>query len=125
MRLWRVLAGFGIVAAVLAGLLIYDGTRSDRVAEGVRVGSLDLGGMSRGEAVRAVRARFGRAVAQPVVVTYKGRRFTLGPAGSGARIDAGAPVDRAIARSRGGNPFGRALRALTDGSVDAVVAPVV
>ena len=125
MRLWRVLAGFAVVAAVLVALLVYDGSRSDRVAGGVRVGALDVGGMTRADAVRAVRDRYGRTVAQTVVVTWKGRRFTLAPAVSGARVDARATVAAAIERSRRGNPFGRALRDLTGGDVDARIAPVV
>jgi lipoprotein-anchoring transpeptidase ErfK/SrfK len=122
---WRIAAAFALLAAVLGGLLIYDATRADRVARGVHAGDLDIGGLTRGDARRAVEARFGRAVAQPVVVTWRHRRFSLTAAASGVRIDAATTVARAIARSRAGNPFGRALRELGGGEVHARIAPVV
>src|SRR4051812_28152624 len=118
----RVPAAFAVlIAAVLGGLLIYDATRADRIAQGVRAGRLDLGGMTRDAARRAVQARYGRAAAAPVVVTWHGRRFTLSPGASGAHVDAATTARWALARSRGGNPFGRAVRELAGGEVHADV----
>jgi lipoprotein-anchoring transpeptidase ErfK/SrfK len=110
-----------LIAAGVGGLLIYDATRADRVAHGVRAGGLDLGGMTRDAARRAVQARYGRAAAAPVVVTWQGRRFTLSPGASGAHVDAAVTAQRAVERSRGGNPLGRAVRELTGGEVHADV----
>src|SRR4051794_23825738 len=121
---WRWPALGAVVAAILGALLIYDATRSDRIADGVRVGGLDVGEMSRTQAQAAVQRHFGRRASRPLVVVWRGRRFTLAPAASGARVDADATARRALSRSRRGNPFGRALRELTGGSVHAGVAPV-
>ena len=113
-----------LVVAVV-GVLVHDGRRSDRVAEGVRVGAVDVGGMSRAQARRAVADRYGALVAHPVVVTWRARRFTLPASTSGVRLDAAATVDAAVARSRGGNPFSRTWREATGGEVRADLAPVV
>src|SRR4051812_35634541 len=121
---WRWPALGAVVAAILGALLIYDATRSDRIADGVHIGGLDVGGMSRTQAQAAVQRHFGRRVSRPLIVVWRGRRFTLAPAASGARVDADATARRALSRSRRGNPFGRALRELTGGSVHAGVAPV-
>src|SRR4051794_15932999 len=119
----------GVIVAVLViaaiGVLVHDSRRSDRVAEGVRVGAVDVGGMSRAAARRAVEQRYASAGAHDVVVTWHGRRFTLPASTSGVRLDARATVDEAIARSRGGNAFSRTWRGLTGGTVDADVEPVV
>src|SRR5437764_2314253 len=120
-RWWMAAAFAVLIAAVVGGLLIYDATRADRVAEGVRVGGSDVGGRRREATGRAVQARFGRAAAAPVVGTWHGRRFTLSPGASGAHVDATATAARAVARSRSDNPFGRALRDLTGGEVHADV----
>src|SRR4051812_21327665 len=119
----------GAICAVLVlaviGVLVHDAGRSDRVAEGVHVGGLDIGGMSRAEARRAVEARYARAVAHDVAVTWRGRRFTLPASRSGVRLGAAATVDEAVERSRGGNAFSRTWRDLMGGEVRADVAPVV
>jgi lipoprotein-anchoring transpeptidase ErfK/SrfK len=118
-------AAFAALAVIAGGLLIYDATRADRIARGVRVAGLDVGGLTRGQARRAVEARLAGAIEHPVVATWRHRRFTLAPRDSRVRLDVAATVDRAVARSRRGDPFGRALRELTGGEVRADVAPVV
>ena len=114
-----------ILVVVVIGVLVHDARRSDRVADGVRIGGVDVGGMSRGAAERAVGARYSRAIARDVAVSWHGRRFTLPASTSGVHLDAAASVDEAIARSRGGNVFSRTWRDVTGGTVDADVAPVV
>jgi len=118
-------AAFVALAAIAGGLLIYDATRADRIARGVRVAGLDVGGMTRAQARRSVQARLAGVAEHPIVVTWRNQRFTLAPRDSGVRLDAAATADRAVARSRRGDPFGRALRELTGGEVRADVAPAV
>src|SRR6059036_3420020 len=112
---WLMAAAFAALAAVAGGLLIYDATRTDRVARGVRVAGLDVGGMTRAQARRAVQAHLAGAAEHPIVVVWRDRRFTLAPRDSGVRLDVAATVDRAVSRSRRGDPFARALRELTGG----------
>ena len=83
-----------LVAAVAGGLLVYDATRAARLAHGVRAATVDVGGMTRAQAQRAIAARYGQAAARPVVVIWHGRRFTLAGAASGVHVDAAATRSR-------------------------------
>src|SRR4051812_41091509 len=94
---WWMAAAFAVLAVAVVGVLVRDGRRSDRVADGVRVGRVNVGGMSRAQARRAVADRYGAPVAHDVVVTWHGRRFTLPASTSGVRLDAVATVDAAVA----------------------------
>src|SRR4051812_26597688 len=114
---WWMAAAFAAVALVVAGVLVYDARQGDRIAEGVRVGGVDVGGMTRAQAQRAVADRYARAVAHDVVVRWRGRGFALPASTSAVRLDEGATVDVAVTRSRGGNAFSRAWRDLTGGAV--------
>jgi lipoprotein-anchoring transpeptidase ErfK/SrfK len=107
-----------IIAAAASGaallvfvvvILIIDGSRKDVIADGVRIGSLDVGGMDRDEARSLVQRRLAGSVGKRVRVTYDKQRFVLRPELAKARLDAGATVDAALDRSREGNPFGRVL----------------
>lgn len=101
-----------VVAAVLlfvVAILVIDGARDDVIADGVRIGTVDVGGMQRDEARSLVQRELAEAVGRKVTATYKDRRFVLKPADAKARLDAGASVDAALRRSRGGNPFSRVL----------------
>ena len=111
------------VLALCAGaLVVYDAGRSDRVAEGIRVDSIDLGGMSEQRARAVVEERLAPRYRHAVVVRHGDETFRIAGA---ARLDERATAAAAIRRGRGGNPFGRALRELTGGEVEADVEPVV
>lgn len=106
---------FGLAAVTAAmfvfvvAILIIDSARSDVIADDVRIGTLDVGGMDRDEARALVQRELGDSVANPVTATYRKQRFVLRPADAQAKLDAAASVDAAIARSREGNPFSRVL----------------
>jgi len=88
-------------------ILIIDGSRKDVIADGVRIGTLDVGGMDRDEARSLVQRKLARSVGKRVRVIYDKQRFVLRPEAAKARLDADATVDAALDRSREGNPFGR------------------
>jgi lipoprotein-anchoring transpeptidase ErfK/SrfK len=115
--------GVAVAAVPVAGLAIYDATNADRVAPGVRVAGVDVGGVSRAEARERIRGRLAAPAAHPVVVSHGTRRFELSPGTSGVRLDDAATADAAVARSREGNFAGRALRDLFGGEVRAEIAP--
>src|SRR4051794_12614182 len=122
---WLMAAAFAALVLLVAGVFVYDAQQGDRIAEGVRVGGIDVGGMRRAQAQRVVADRYARAVAHDVAVTWHGRRFALPASTSRVGLDEGATVDAAVTRSRGGNAFSRAWRDLTGGTVRADVMPIV
>lgn len=117
----------GIVVAFLLvagiGAWAYDHGRRDTIAEGVRVGGVDVGGMSADEARAALRERLLQRLRRPVVATYEGRRVVLSARRAGVAVNVEQAVDDAIARSREGFFVSRVAREVTGGSVSAEVQP--
>lgn len=111
-----VLAGAGAVAA-------YDSGRGDVIANGVRIGTVDVGGLTAEQARRRLSDRLLAPLQAPLMITSGGRTFAL--SAREARISANleAMVDAALRRSREGGVLARTWRALTGGAVDARIAP--
>ena len=119
---------FILVAALVAAMIFgtiavyaYDRTREDRIAEGVTVAGIDVGGMSASEARSLLDDRLKDPLAKPLVVRYKGERFRLSAKRARLTLDAGGMVDEALEQSRSGNIVSRSFRELTGGEVDATV----
>lgn len=105
--------GAGIVATIVllfvVAVVIVDATREEKVADGVRIGTLDAGGLDRDAARALVQRRLAGAVAQPVTAKYEGQRFVLRPQDAAVRLDVDSTVDAALRRGRAGDPFSRVL----------------
>jgi lipoprotein-anchoring transpeptidase ErfK/SrfK len=106
--------GFGavLVALVLfvATVLVIDAARKDVVADGVRIASVDVGGLDRNEARELVERDLSGEIPKEVRATYKGESFLLRPEEARAELDVDASVDAAISYSRrDSNPFSRVL----------------
>jgi lipoprotein-anchoring transpeptidase ErfK/SrfK len=123
---------FIAVTAFLAALFViagavyaFDASREDRIAEGISVGGVDVGGMTRGAAAgRLERALLG-PLREPIVVNHDKRQWKLGPREARIAADVAAMVDEAVARSRSGGVVSRTWRDLTGGRVDDDIAPEV
>jgi lipoprotein-anchoring transpeptidase ErfK/SrfK len=107
-----------IAGAAVAAAYIYDQGHRDRLAEGVRVGGVDVGGLS----VDAARARIvARAVAphrRTLTVHAGDRTFTLTPAQSRITADLEAALNQALADSQHGWIGARVVNGLTKHRVD-------
>lgn len=105
----RLLALVAVVAigGVLLGLA-FSGS-PDRIAAGVRVAGVNVGGLTTGEATAKLQAR-ARAVANvPVVFIAEGHRWRLRPANLGVEADWSAAVRLSQRQGEGFAPF-RGLR---------------
>jgi lipoprotein-anchoring transpeptidase ErfK/SrfK len=111
-----------LVAGSVAGFA-YDSTRDDRVAEGVTIGGVPVGGLSAAEARAKVRAQVAARIERPIAVTHGEARFTLSAEDAGVHADVGGMVDEAIEASREGNVVSRVVRDLTGAEEDVDVAP--
>jgi lipoprotein-anchoring transpeptidase ErfK/SrfK len=115
-----------ILLASLLMLLIFgsvavyavDAAQEDKIAEGVTIAGVDVGGMSRGEARRAVAERVQEPLQKTVKVEYGKRTFKLTAEQAKARADVDAMVDDAIEASRKGNIVSRVTRSITGGKVN-------
>ena len=83
---------FVLAVAALAG-----GCGQDTVADGVRIGTVDVGGLEREEARARIQRALADEVGPTVTVTYGDRRFKLRPQDAQARLNPAATVDAALA----------------------------
>ncbi len=74
---------------------------SDRIAAGVTIAGVDVGGMTAGEATSTLERRAAAIASQPVVFTGGGERFPLTAAEVGVTADWEAAVERALERGSG------------------------
>ena len=86
-----------VAALVAAAVVALAGCGEDKVAEGVRLGALDVGGLNRDDVGLRVQRELGGRVVEPVTATYRDRRFVLHPAGVQARLNLEATLDAALA----------------------------
>ncbi len=114
---------FIVTAAALAILIFgpiavyaYDSANDD-IAEGITGAGIDIGGLEEGEAREKLRQELAYDLERPLKVKYRGRSFTLKPEDAKIRTNVEAMVDRAIDRSREGNPVSRSWRSITGGEV--------
>jgi vancomycin resistance protein YoaR len=95
---WRAIA-YGAATAVLALIatgVLYGGS-PDRIAAGVTVASVDVGGMNEDEAARTLSARATQVATVPVVFTAAGKRWSVTPSKLDVRVDWRDAATRAVA----------------------------
>ena len=65
--------------AIIVGLLVYvwDTTREDRIAVGVTIGGVDVGGLDADAARRQVETNLLDPINETVTVRFDGEKFTL------------------------------------------------
>ena len=85
------------VICVLALAALAAGCGQDKIADGVRIGTVDVGGLEREEARARVQRSLAQEVGPPLTATYGKREFTLKPEDAQARVDPDATVDAALA----------------------------
>jgi lipoprotein-anchoring transpeptidase ErfK/SrfK len=123
---------FIAVAAMLAALLVlagamvaYDRSHEDRIAEGVRIGGVHVGGLTSAQAREKLRAEIVAGLQRPVVVDHGDRQWRLTPREARIATNLDATVDEALERSREGGIFARTYRGVTGGEVVAHIEPEV
>jgi lipoprotein-anchoring transpeptidase ErfK/SrfK len=122
-----IVAGVCGVAIVLvaAAMLIYDHARRDRIAEGVRIDGVVVGGLSRAGARAKLQHEVIAKLSRPVIVRSGSQKWTLHAREAGLTINAQNMVSQALEASRQGSIFTRTVRGLTGGSVHRDVPLVV
>jgi lipoprotein-anchoring transpeptidase ErfK/SrfK len=107
-----------LLALGAVGAYAYDSSQDDKIAEGVTIGGVDVGGMDEAEAKQAVRRRLLAPLQHSLRVGYDGERWTL----PGKRLKVHADLDRAVeealeASQDGGLPS-RIVRYVTGSEVE-------
>jgi len=112
-----------VVLAGIAGLFAWDAGRGDVIADGVRIGPVDVGGLSRDEARARVHEHLLKPLNTPLVVTAADRTFQLTAREARIHANLDVMVDDAIARGRSGGILARTWRAISGQEVRSRLAP--
>lgn len=111
-----------VVVVLVVGVFAVDAAREETVADGVRIGAVDAGGLDRDEARRLVEREVAPRALGRVEAAHGDRTFALTPQQAGARVDVEATVDEAFDRGAdGSNAFTRVLG--THDATGTVVQP--
>lgn len=100
------------------GVYAYDSSNEDRIANGITVAGVDVGGLDPPAARTRVQRQVADRLERPITVTHGTKRFTLSPEDAGLRADVGGMVHEALSASRQGNMLSRVARDATGGEED-------
>jgi hypothetical protein len=84
-----------VAALVVAGAYLYDRSQDGKIAAGVTIDGIDVGGMNAEEAEAKVRRQLLRPLDKPLRVTYRDQKWSL----SGEKLKVRAEVEGAVARA--------------------------
>jgi lipoprotein-anchoring transpeptidase ErfK/SrfK len=111
------------LVVVVAAAYAYDSSQKDKIADGVTVGGVDVGGMNEEEAVAAVRRRLLAPLRHSLVVALGGQSWKLAGAKLKIRADIDPAVEEAVEASQDGGFPGRLVRYVSGGEVDEQISP--
>jgi lipoprotein-anchoring transpeptidase ErfK/SrfK len=118
----RLIAVLALTVTVLlvgtGSLYAYDRSVQKKIAEGVTVNGVDVGGMTPERARATLSAALLEPLDRPVKVRYEDKRYKLTPEQARIAIDIDGSVDRALAVSREGNLFTRTWREVRGARLD-------
>jgi lipoprotein-anchoring transpeptidase ErfK/SrfK len=118
-------AGLILVLALAGSVYAYDSSRDDTIAKGVKVGVVDVGGLSAAAAKAKLRSRYVSRLQKPLVLVAGETEFPLSAREAKINADVDRMVADAVKRGREGSIVTRTWRAITGGKVNATVAPEV
>lgn len=126
MRRSRVIALVAVVTLVIAlvgGAWASDRGRQDTIASGVKVGGVDVGGLTADQARARLERRLLDPLQEPIVIERGTRSWRLTAKEARIAADIQGSVDAAMERGRDGNFLTRSWREATGGSVAANLRP--
>jgi lipoprotein-anchoring transpeptidase ErfK/SrfK len=114
----RALLGLLVLVALATGAAaLYDSTRAERLAQGIRIGGIDVGGLDADAARRLVHDRAVAPRQRTLRVHTLGKTFVLTPAQLRVRANIDDALERAVADSRRGWFGARVLREVSGAKV--------
>jgi lipoprotein-anchoring transpeptidase ErfK/SrfK len=117
-----VIAAAAAVLVLAVGAFAYDSSQKDKIADGVTVAGVDVGGMDEAEAAAAVRKQLLAPLRGSLRVTYEGKTWALPGAKLRLRANVGEAVERALDDSQEGGLPARLVRYVTGDELDKKVS---
>jgi hypothetical protein len=112
-----------LLVVVVAGAYAYDSSQKDKIADGVTVAGVDVGGMNEEEAAAAVRRKLLAPLRHSLVVSLGGQTWKLPGKKLKIRADIDSAVEEAVEDSRQGGFPSRLVRYVSGGEVDERITP--
>lgn len=113
-----IVAGVAILVLAALGAFVYDSSQKDKIADGVTVGGVDVGGMDEAEALREVRHQLLGPLRHSLRVGYDGHSWAIPGESLKVRANLDRAVEEAVADSRNGGLPGRLVRYVTGGNLE-------
>jgi lipoprotein-anchoring transpeptidase ErfK/SrfK len=122
------------IAAIVVVLLVvlgvgaayaYDSSQKDKIADGVTIAGVDVGGLNEDEAAALVQRRLLAPLRHSLRVSYDGENWQLPGAKLKIRAEVGKAVEEAVADSQDGGFPGRLVRYVTGDDVAESISPQV
>ena len=120
-----VLAVIGVIALFAGAAFAWDQASSGKVAPGVDVAGVEIGGLTRDEAIAKLKREYLGELQQPVVASDGDREWKLTPEQANVSVNVDQSVDAALDRSRQENFVVRAYRSISGKPLGATVTPSV
>jgi lipoprotein-anchoring transpeptidase ErfK/SrfK len=112
-----------LVIALVGAAYAYDSSQKDKIADGVTISGIDVGGLSEEEAAALVRRKLLAPLQHSLQVTFDGKNWTLPGKQLKIRADIDSAVKEAVEASQNGGFPGRLVRYVTGGEVDERITP--
>jgi lipoprotein-anchoring transpeptidase ErfK/SrfK len=114
-----------VVALGAAGAYAYDSPQKDKIADGVHIAGVEVGGLTEGEAAALVRHRLLAPLRHSLRVSFDGENWELAGAKLKIRANVDQAVEEAVADSQDGGLPGRLVRYVTGEDVTETIKPQV
>ena len=114
-----------LIAGGVGAMFAWDASRDGIIAKDVRVGPVDVGGMTRAQARAAITDRLVKPLNEPLVVQAAGKPYPLTAREARITANVEAMVDAAVRRSREGGVLARTWRAISASGLNARVQPAI
>jgi lipoprotein-anchoring transpeptidase ErfK/SrfK len=90
----------------------YDRSHADQILPGVTIDGVDVGGMTRDQAIEAVGAKVDTALTAGISIRAAGKQWSATPQQLGVHTDVAGAVDRALGLDNGLGVFSRVMHRL-------------
>lgn len=107
-----------VLLLACGGVLVADAATGKKIPAGVKIGGVDVGGLSAGDARAKVQAEIVDKLRQPIRVVHSDKEWTLTAKTAKVRVDIDGAIREAMRTADEGNAFSRVYRRVTGGTVD-------
>ena len=114
-----------LLVVVVGGAYAYDSSQKDKIADGVTIGGVDVGGLDEEEAMAKVHRKLVAPLKTSLGVSFEGKTWKLTGEQLKIRADLDAAVEEAVEDSQEGGFPGRLVRYVSGGEVEESIRPEV